>query len=131
MSQSFHFKPSLPPRLSEALQKNCADCPPDEIESLRAEVQAHLSQLKHELHHNEFLDIGTTGKIAAVLDRLLSHLDKFPPDHRPLIVGAARYFIQDLDLEPDSRSILGMDDDVKVLNYVLEQVGLSNLRVEL
>lgn len=35
------------------------------------------------------------------------------------------------DVDPDTGSLLGFDDDVIVLNFVLDKIGRSDLRVEL
>ena len=95
------------------------------------DIKEHVNRLEAALSYNEFLDIGAARKIAGVLDNLFSNYEDFPSEHRSLIVGAARYFIQDLDVDPDSTSVLGLDDDVQVLNYVLDQIGRSDLRVAL
>ena len=48
-----------------------------------------------------------------------------------LIVGAARYFVADDDAEPDTQSILGLDDDLAVFNHVATQIGEPDLRIEM
>jgi uncharacterized membrane protein YkvA (DUF1232 family) len=82
------------------------------------------------LQQNEFLDIALAEKIAAAVTTLLAEYEQHPPEHQALIVGAARYFIAEDDLEPDTGSILGFDDDARLLNAVLDAVDRPELKVE-
>jgi hypothetical protein len=48
-----------------------------------------------------------------------------------LIVGASRYFIRNHDVQDDTKSLLGFDDDTAVLNYVLVELGHGEMRIKL
>ena len=98
---------------------------------LQRAVTQHVGAIRTAMSRNEFLDIDTAERIAGVLLGLLKNHDQYEAAQRPLIVGAARYFVEAHDEEPDTRSLLGFDDDMTVLNFVLDRLGRSDLRVEL
>ena len=83
------------------------------------------------MRRNEFIDITLAENIAQTLRQLLRELAIYPENKRRLIVGAARYFMRSQDAQADLESILGFDDDAAVLNYVLKEIGRSDLKVEL
>lgn len=130
MKQIPIFDSSLPPKIASGFEAMCEECPPEAINQLQEEIQTHVHNLELALSANEFLDIDTAKRIANVLAILIKDYDRHTPQHRAWITGAARYFIHDLDVEPDTLSVLGLDDDVKVLNYVLAQIGRADLFVE-
>ncbi|MEM1033222.1 MAG: hypothetical protein AAF928_15520 [Myxococcota bacterium] len=70
----------------------------------------------------------------ALADRclqLLGTLHDDSPDHeRRLVQAAVRYFLIEDDAEADLDSILGLDDDARVLNAVLTHLGHENWLVE-
>jgi uncharacterized membrane protein YkvA (DUF1232 family) len=68
--------------------------------------------------------------IANRLVGLLDGLDTLTPDHRQLVLGAARYFISDTVHRPDTKDAMGLDDDLSVLNYVVTTIGRKDLVVE-
>jgi len=131
MHQSSMFGKQLPPKLSRALREHSRGFFHCDIEELRCKIQTHLSKFEDALAYNEFLDIDTAKKIARVFDILLSQFEGFSESKKTLIFGATQYFVDDLDAQPDTQSILGLDDDVAVLNFVLDEIGRPDLKVNL
>ena len=43
---------------------------------------------------------------------------------------AARYFVRELDVDPDTTSLLGLEDDAAVINFVLDAIGQPELKVQ-
>ena len=124
------FSRQLDPRLDRVLAPMCTALPLSEVESLKQAVLAHVSEVRAATASNEFLDVAAAERAAHVLLELLDGYARYPEPHRSLIVGAARYFVREQDVEPDTGSLLGFDDDVMVLNFVLETIGRADLRVE-
>ena len=130
--QSSIFGKQLPQKLSRALQQHASEYYDDcNIEELRRELQAYLKKLEGALAQNEFLDIDTAKQMVGVFNILLDQFDAFSKKGKALIFGAVQYFVQDRDAQPDTKSVLGLDDDVFVLNYVLDEIGRPELQVEL
>jgi uncharacterized membrane protein YkvA (DUF1232 family) len=130
MKQSSMLDNTLPQKISAYFQTLCEEYPPETIDQLQDEIQTHVRNLELALSANEFLDIDTARQIADVLRILIKGYDRCTSQHRIWITGAARYFIHDLDVEPDMLSVLGLDDDVTVLNHVLLKIGRPELSIE-
>ena len=125
------FEPQLEPHLDRVFAPLCVALPQREVSKLQRAVDQHLNAIRAAMAHNEFPDIDLAERIASVLLRLLGNYQQSADGQRPLIIGAARYFVEAHDAEPDTRSLLGFDDDVTVLNFVLDRIGRSDLRIEL
>ena len=121
--------PYLSPKLSLVFVPLCETVGSDKVLPLQQTVQSHLQYVQIALHQNEFLDIDLASAIATALLALLAEYNRYASDQQALIVGAARYFIAEDDIEPDTSSILGFDDDTRVLNYVLDVIGRPDLKV--
>lgn len=109
----------------------CADSDPVIVNQLLGEIDEHVAQVRLALRVNEFLDVAMAEKIATKLKRLLEKIESYPREKQHLIVGAARYFVKSNDAQADLSSLLGFDDDVEVLNYVLAELGHHEMRIEL
>jgi uncharacterized membrane protein YkvA (DUF1232 family) len=125
------FGPQLEPHLDRVFAPLCAILSQVDVSDLQRAVTQHVGAIRTAMSRNEFLDIDTAERIAGVLIGLLKNHHRYEVAQRPLIVGAARYFIEANDVDPDTGSLLGFDDDVIVLNFVLDRIGRSDLRVEL
>ena len=121
----------LPQKLIRALQHHTSGYYDCDIGQLKHQVQAHLSKLASASTYNDYLDIKIAKHIASVISELLDQYDSFDDKEKALIFGAVQYFVQDRDMQSDTTSVLGLDDDVLVLNYVLDEIGRSELKVEL
>jgi uncharacterized membrane protein YkvA (DUF1232 family) len=107
----------------------CVELPKSDVETLKKAVIEHVGEVEKALRYNEFLDLPTARKIAGILIQLLDDYSNLSHRERKLVVGATNYFVRSQDDQPDLTSLLGFDDDIKVLNYVLERIGRSELRV--
>lgn len=101
------------------------------IADLKSRVDGHLAVVLQAARRNEFLDVAAAGAIHDVLSLLLEQYEELPAEHQALVAGAALYFVRSDDAEADLRSVLGLDDDVAVVNFVLDAVGWQEWRIEL
>lgn len=124
------FPNMLDQNIEEIFLPLCQDLPDTKIRTLCKHVSDHLEHVHTALGANEFIDISVAEQIAERLTILLSEITSFPENKRRLVVGAARYFILDRDAQDDLSSILGFDDDLIVLNYVLTELGRQDLKVD-
>ena len=113
----------LDPRLEGYFRPLCTPLKEQGLSELKAEISDHVEEIKQALKHNEFLDIDTAERLANTLLILLNEYNQYPEQQQTLIAGAARYFVHPLDADPDTGSVLGLDDDTAVLNYVLDTIG--------
>jgi uncharacterized membrane protein YkvA (DUF1232 family) len=62
---------------------------------------------------------------------VLFRSQSFSKNQQALIVGGVRYFTLDDDLISDAAFFTGFDDDAKILNYVLAQIGVNDRFIRL
>lgn len=130
---SFHttplFRAQLPWQIERAFDPLCNALAPAEVLLVKAEVENHVCAIRLASRRNEFLDVATAERIGTVLAALLDQYQTHPEPHQALIAGAARYFVRELDVDPDTTSLLGLEDDVVVINSVLDAIGQPELKV--
>lgn len=104
------------------------DAPDESADKLRQMVEQHIQTLQAAQSALEFLDLGLAGRIATACDRLLGALGTSPPGaHLRIVRSAVLYFIQDDDVESDTGSILGLDDDAAVVAAAARAIGRADL----
>jgi uncharacterized membrane protein YkvA (DUF1232 family) len=103
----------------------------EQVVELAERVKAHLEVLRQAGTVNKALDKPTAEAVARRLTGLLEETPSLAEEQQVLVVGAARYFIRSLDIQPDFDSPVGHKDDVTVLNFVVRQIGKEELKLEL
>jgi hypothetical protein len=121
------FKIGLTPDLQSQFESLC--CLPSETDLplLKKQITAHIKKIHLALESNEFLNINIAKQAANILIELLDNIGNYSEVNQRLLVGAAKYFVLEEDQEPDTKSPLGLDDDIKVLNHVLGKLGIRKL----
>lgn len=87
--------------------------------ALQIQVDRHLAELEEAHRRNEFLDVETARELARMSERLLALHAVASETDRRLIQAAVLYFVLDQDASRDSGSLLGLDDDARVLRAVM------------
>ena len=95
---------------------------------LRAQIPSYVAELHLATRTHEFLDIGLAKKIADQCLNLLNDIDvDTPKETRQLIQAAIRYFLLDDDADSDKESLIGFDDDARVVELVAREIGREDL----
>lgn len=123
--------PQLAPSMQRAFDPLCNALAPVDVSLVKAEVEYHVQAIRLAARRNEFLDVAAAERLGATLVALLDQYPTYPEQHQALIAGAARYFAREQDVDPDTTSLLGLDDDALVLNFVLDAIGQPELKVQL
>jgi len=95
-------------------------------EELRRLVAQHLVRLESASREAEFIDAPMAGRIATLCHRLIDTIA--PPvaeDHRRVVQAAVLYFSLEDDVEGDTISLIGLDDDNLVVTAVCQELGLD------
>jgi uncharacterized membrane protein YkvA (DUF1232 family) len=131
MPPTFSFFPDgLDPELEITFKPLCLELTSEQVMELAERVRTHLEVLRQASLVNKALDRATAETVARRLTGLLGEIPCLPEEQRLLVVGAARYFVRSLDMQPDFNSQAGFKDDVTVLNFVLRQIGREDLKLE-
>ena len=95
-------------------------------EELRRLVATHLVRLETASRATDFIDAPLAGHIANLCHRLIDTIA--PPveeDHRRVVQAAVLYFALEEDVESDTDSLIGLDDDRLVVNAVCRELGID------
>ncbi len=122
--------PDLAPDLRAHFDRCVAAAEPPAAE-LPQLVRDHLAEMQVAARQSETLPVDLAEEISAGLLALLGDAARLSAEHLALVHGAARYFVASDDARPDLEGPLGLDDDATVFNYVVSQIGRSDLEVEL
>lgn len=95
-------------------------------EELRRLVARHLVRLESASRETDFIDALLAGRIATLCHRLIDTIA--PPveeDHRRVVQAAVLYFALEEDVEGDTESLIGLDDDRLVVTAVCQELGVE------
>lgn len=82
-------------------------------------VERHLADLEATGQRDELLNLVRARELTVQARRLLARYPEASDADRRLIQAAVLYFVLDNDAAPDSRSLLGLEDDARVLAAVV------------
>ena len=122
-----HKIPKFPEKIALTFEASCEALPVEAVAELRSAVQQFLAVAQDKYEQNSYFDIDLAGKVG---DRCLALLDRYETsseEERALIVGAVRYFVGGRDAISDEVFASGFTDDAKVINHVLESLGIEDL----
>ena len=117
--------------IQQQLLPLCEALPETAVTNLTTKIDEYLLAIQEAQQQNEFMDIRLAREIADRLHQVLQDYGRYPTNQQALIVGAARYFIKNDDAEHDLHSILGLDDDTAVLNFLLDTLNQPGLKIQL
>ena len=123
--------PTFPPTIQETFRKLASVVTQEDIHELSTRLTQTVRMIaaRDERQHS---GLGVASRrIAQRCEMMLERYPQFKEREQALIVGAVRYFILQRDGLPDDTPFLGLEDDVQVVNYVLEELGLANMAIDL
>lgn len=117
----------LTDKLQKVLAQHAIAVPPEEVGGLSREVEACLERFR--AFSDQFLapNVILAEQLAERCRFLLGRYERCNARQRALIVGAVRYFSLFRDAIPDGKPLVGLDDDIAITNYVLEQLNVKGM----
>jgi hypothetical protein len=102
--------------------------PSGDVAALLDDVRRHLQRFEAARAHNEFIPIGDARRLAEALPRLVDRARAHPDPNtaQRLAWVALRYFVLHDDGAHDF-DVIGLDDDIAVLNAICLHLGLTDL----
>lgn len=126
-----HNLPKFPPLVRKTFRKLKETLPASDVAAYKTEVERALADIEKSGETNHFIDIRLARELA---DRCMQLLDLYPQydvSQQAMIVAAIRYFAISHDSFSEEHFASGFDDDVKVMNHVLEEIGLEGRYIEI
>ena len=120
-----HELPTFPKGVAKVFKSACEVWDQEMILKLQDAVKDYMTQFE-EIHiTHEVGDLELAKALARVSEMLLARYQTMTAEHKALVVGAVRYFIEDNDPLPDTGFSSGLVDDAQVMNHVLERLGID------
>ncbi len=92
-------------------------------------VDSHLRFLQDAADDDEFVEMDLGRAVAGVLHQLIHGIDALAEEEQQLLAAAVEYFVLAGDVDNDTRSPVGLEDDVRVVNAVATVLGRDDLRI--
>lgn len=102
-----------------------------EFTRLRRRITTHMAALEEQQWDHEQLDVVLAVKIADVLNQLIAEANVLDAEGRAVLRGGIEYFLLTTDSDDDVRSPVGLRDDARVVNLVLDALRRPELAIEL
>ena len=126
-----HPLPKFPPDVAPAFRAMCETIADEaKLQELREAVSAALLEISQQARGNANVNMECARALADASMFLLEHYGEYPPKLQALIIGAVRYFAVADDPFDDSVFSSGLFDDAKVMNHVLEKLGIEDRYIE-
>ena len=122
-----HKLPKFPPTVAATFRSLCEDIPAEEAMKLRDEVLICVDEAREREKSDPRTDLNSTIELANCCKALLDRYENFSSKQRALVIGAVRYFAGGNDPLSDEDFASGLWDDKRVMNYVLEQLGVEDM----
>ncbi len=98
---------------------------------MRSEVQECVDEAIKREKSDPRADLQSTLELAKCCNVLLDRYENFSDKQRALVVAAVRYFAGANDPLSDEEFASGLWDDKRIMNYVLEQLGIEDMYLKL
>lgn len=121
-----HKLPRFPDNLIPTFHRLCDPLPAELLPELRKDLDDFLQQSHDLAATNPRLNVHRVEQIHERCQFLLGQYEKFSREQQALVIGALRYFVIMEDSLADDNFVTGFDDDAKVVNYVLEELGIED-----
>ncbi len=123
--KKLHKLPKFPAEVAKTFWMLCELLDAEQIELLRKAIDVAEQDFLAEAEKGKKVDIQGVEAIVANCRWLLDNYEHQTDDNKKLIVGAVRYFAAADDPFSDDVFSTGLFDDMKVLNFVLEELGVE------
>lgn len=128
MTSAYPF-PNYPAALAPVFKSLCKPFTSGAVKLLREKLEERIGALKLEAKNLAQSDIETGRILAERAKTLLDKYFEFSDINKALVAGAVNYYLFERDCVPDHHPAVGFFDDVKIMNHVLEQVGLVGIAI--
>ena len=123
--------PKFPDDVAPKFHGFCEELPDERVAEFIPEVREVVKHFGGLAQKFPMLDMHRVQQLGQVCIELLRIYPEHEAADKKLIVGAVRYFASTDDAISETAFASGLDDDARVMNHVLEQVGREDLIIDL
>lgn len=124
-----HPLPRFPDTVAPTFRRLCERVPASEAAGILAQVDQCMDGFRELARDHHRLNLSLAEKVAERCRYLLNRYSDYDHQQQALIMGAVRYFAIAEDAMAETEFATGFDDDARVMNYVLEELGLDELYI--
>lgn len=121
-----HPLPRFPNTVVPMFKRLATPIPADQAKALIPEIDICMQKLQESAAVRGGIDIGLAFEIADACKFLLEVYEERSEKERAKIIGAVRYFAFAEDPFSERSFATGFDDDARVVNHVLELLGIHD-----
>jgi uncharacterized membrane protein YkvA (DUF1232 family) len=126
-----HKLPAFPESAAATFRGLCEPLPVDALDEIRADFENCVKSMLAEAGPESRISPKMIEQISDCCRYLFEVYPNHSREQQALIIGAVRYFIVIDDALPDTLYASGLDDDARVINFVLEELGIEDRYIAL
>lgn len=131
-SKKNHKIPSYPKEIAKIFKSYCIDIDNEkDIETLKIKVIEEVENAKKRKKEGMYIDVKMAEEIAKRCLYLLKNFSTFSQEQKRLVTGGVCYFAVSDDPLSEEIFASGYDDDAKIINHVLEEIGIDDMYIDL
>jgi uncharacterized membrane protein YkvA (DUF1232 family) len=128
---SLHIDRIVHPGERDRFIAMCTDATASDLHAMGPEIDRYEEHARTMSDAGRLVDVETAAAVAASLRHMLAATSDYTPSQRALLRGAIAYFVQDDDDELDLDSVIGFDDDARIVSAVAEALGRPDLTIDI
>jgi len=125
--KKFHKLPKFPSSIRPHYKQLCSLASEDQLLELKLELEKNIKDVRSLSESKLDYPISDAENCNTVCCYLIDNYNNFSKREQSLIVGAVKYFVSDVDPFHEAIFVSGLHDDKKILNYVLEELKIENM----
>lgn len=129
--RTHHPLPKFPPTVRPTFRNLCESLPVENVLAYKDEIENELVSIRERAKENSFINVALAEKLSEKCHLLLDIYEQYDRKKQALMVGAIRYFALANDSFSEEDFASGFDDDAKVMNHVLEELGIEDQFIDL
>lgn len=131
-SKKKHPLPKFPPGIKSAVKNLSYPLSKEDLQQVEASIADTSSALLEQATDNSLIDKNLVLRLQETARLLLEqYRQQSSQKSQNLIAAALRYFVSDDDFVAEGSFATGLHDDAKVMNHVLEEIGVEGQYIEL
>ena len=125
-----HPLPKFPDHVIPTFQALCESVPVDSLSTVSNDLLVYVNVVREQSLEHQHVNIELADALIAGCQKMLEAYPSLDEKLQGYVVGALRYFVHNEDGVGDMAFGSGFDDDAKVINFVLEEIGVEGFFVD-
>ena len=125
-----HPLPKFPDYVIPTFEALCECVPHESLSTVSTDLINYVNVVREQSFEHEHVNLELAEALIISCQKLLEAYPSLDEKSQAKVVGALRYFVHNDDGVGDMAFGTGFDDDAKVINHVLEEIGIDGCFVD-